>query len=102
MMTSIRPTGTGHPLFEKFTPEHIDKFLDYSHDDDGHNYELAKQGKLYNLIYFVVGLLFLVFLIVYLLPSNKDLLIDLIRLLIVFGGGFGAGYGVKSLKGKEK
>ena len=27
MRSSLRPTGS-HPLFDKFTPEHIDKFLE--------------------------------------------------------------------------
>jgi hypothetical protein len=31
-----------------------------------------------------------------LLPEHKDLLIEILKLLVVFGGGVGAGYGIRS------
>jgi len=51
-------------------------------------------------IYVSFALAFLFFLIVFLSPKDKDLLTKIIELLIIFGGGFGAGYGVKSYKNK--
>jgi len=40
LQTQSRQVG-GHPLYEKFTPEHIDKFLDYCHKDDEYTYKLS-------------------------------------------------------------
>jgi hypothetical protein len=47
-----------------------------------------------------LALAFLLFLIVFLLPKDKDFLTKIVELLIVFGGGFGVGYGLKSKKNK--
>jgi hypothetical protein len=101
-ITRMGLSGPTHPLFDKFTPEHIDKFLDYSHKDDENNFTLTKSGRNYTLIYVAMFLAAFIFLITYLLPYNKDLLVDIIRILVIFAGGFGAGYGFKSQAGKKK
>lgn len=90
-----RGVSSHHPLFDKFTEEHVDKFLDYSHDDDVRSHDIQKSNRVFNLIYFLVFLSFIVFLIVYLLPIDKNLLLDLIKIIVAFAGGFGTGYGVK-------
>jgi len=91
-----------HPIFDKFTPEHVGKFLDYSHDDDVHEYTLARENRWFYLAYVVLAIGFLVFLIVFLTPSHKDLLTDILRLLLAFAGGFGAGFGLKSYLEKRR
>lgn len=90
-----------HPLFDKFTPEHIDKFLDYSYKDDEYTYSLARSNRWFYLAYSLLFAGLLVFLIVYLAPQHKDLLADILKMLAVFAGGFGAGFGAKSLLGKR-
>jgi hypothetical protein len=105
MLEMTRLQGAGplpHPIFEKFTPQHIDKFLDYSHEDEVHAHDLASSNRWFHLTYIVLALAFLGFLIIYLAPSHKDLLIDILRLLIALAGGFGAGFGVKTWLERRK
>lgn len=102
-MMSVQGRGPlPHPIFEKFTPEHVDKFLDYSHEDEVNEYSLARFNKWFHLGYAVLFAAFLVFLVVYLAPSNKDLLGDILKMLAVFAGGFGSGFGVKTVLGKKE
>ncbi|MFA5804338.1 MAG: hypothetical protein WC879_06810 [Melioribacteraceae bacterium] len=35
----------GHPLFDKFNDKHIDKFLDYSQEDDNNLYKLRSSNR---------------------------------------------------------
>ena len=67
-----------NPLFEKFTPEHIDKYLDYIQRDDDHEHELKKTNRNYYLIYALVALGAFIAGVVYLLERDRDLLIQLI------------------------
>jgi hypothetical protein len=89
-----------HPLFDKFTPEHTTQFLENIRRDDENEYKLISSNRWFHVIYVSLALAFLLFIIVFLLPRDKDLLTKIIELLIVFGGGFGAGYGVKSWRNK--
>lgn len=96
MMQMTTRQGSIHPLFDKFTEAHVDKFLDYSQKDDENEYKLKSSNRWFYLIYFLVALAFMVFLIMFLLPNNKELLVDFIKILVGFVGGFGAGYGLKT------
>ena len=90
--------GLGHPLFEKFTEKHIDKFLDYSQRDDDNEYKLKSSNRWFYLIYSALGISVFIFLIIYLLPQNKDFLLDIFKLFVAFVGGLGSGFGLKSLR----
>ena len=70
--------------------------LDIAEQDNEREFEDTKLTKLYNLVTLVIILVFLGFITVFL--GNKDLSTyqDIIRILIIFGGGFGAGFGYKS------
>jgi hypothetical protein len=98
--TSISGRMT-HPLFEKFTDEHISKFLDYIQEDDNNAHKYKSTNRIYILIYVILclgcffGLTFL------LLPNNRDLLIEIIKLFVVFAGGLGSGFGIKSYIGNK-
>ena len=85
-----------HPLFDKFTDEHIHKYLDYIQRDDDFEHDLRGSNRWFYLAYTVIGVIFFGFLIVYLLPKDKALLNDILKLLIAFAGGVGSGYGLKS------
>jgi len=105
MLQMTRMQGGGpfpHPIFDKMTAEHVDKFLDYSHEDEVNEYSLARFNKWFHLGYIVLAALFLGFLIVYLTPTNKDLLTDILRILLAFGGGFGAGFGAKGFLERKR
>ena len=91
-----------HPLFHKFLPQHIDKFLDYSHDDDKNNYKLESSGRWVHLVWAAIILGFLVFLVVFLAKDNVVLLNDILKILVAFAGGFGGGFGYRAYLGKNK
>jgi hypothetical protein len=87
-----------HPLFDKFTDKHVDKFLDYTEEENKRGFTFASLGRWFQLGYVIIGLVFIAFLIIYLLPNNKDLLINILIILAAFAGGFGFGYGYKGMK----
>jgi hypothetical protein len=91
-----------HPIFDKFTAEHVTKFLDYNHDDDQNNYKLQRSGKWFNLGYVLIVVLSLIFLIIFLAKDNVILLSDIIKVLVAFAGGFGGGYGYRAHLAKNK
>ncbi len=90
------------PLLEKFESEHVHKFLDYLQRDDDNAFYLAKSNRWFHLVYTILGLGFFLFLIFYLLPVDKSLLLDLIKIIVIFAGGFGSGFGLKSYLDKRK
>jgi hypothetical protein len=87
-----------HPLIEKFNEKHIDKALDQISVQGERQYELAKIDKRNNLVYVIIGSTIFVFLSWFLLPSDKEAFIELIRTLLVAGGGIGIGGGYTIVK----
>jgi len=98
MMRTSMGGALPHPLFDKFTPQHVDKFLDLNEKDNERSFNFAGRGRWFQLVYVPITLTFLVFIIVYLLPDHKDLVISLITILTAIAGGFGMGYGYKARK----
>ncbi|MBF0464568.1 MAG: hypothetical protein HQK88_00285 [Nitrospirae bacterium] len=91
-----------HPIIEKFTTNHVDKFLDYSRESDKEIYKLQSSNRWFHLAYAFLILIFLVFLITFLANTNKELLSDILKILLIFVGGFGSGYGFKAYKDKKE
>ncbi|NMB81320.1 MAG: hypothetical protein GYA14_05835 [Ignavibacteria bacterium] len=91
-----------HPLFKKFDGTHIHKFLDYLQEDDRNNFNLRKSSRIFQTIYFFAFLAFITFLIVYLVPINMELLVDILKVGLAFGAGLGSGYGLRSYQSKKK
>jgi len=102
MQTSTGGSRPPHPLFEKFTDDHIHKYLDYTQKDDDNEFSLRSSNRWFQLVYILIALGFFSFLIIYLLPNNKALLTDIIKLFVSFAGGVGSGYGLKSYFDKKK
>jgi hypothetical protein len=97
----IQSRSQVNPIVEKFTEAHVDKYLDYVQRDYDNEYRLKSTNRWFILGYVVAALSFLVFLIVYLLLNNKEFLSKILEILAYFGGGFGAGYGVKTFKSRK-
>jgi hypothetical protein len=98
-MTQMSTRGSAaHPLFEKFTEEHITKFLDYSQKDDDNEFKYKSSNRWFYFLYSILGVGLFIFLITYLLPQNKELLLDIFKLFVAFIGGLGIGYGLKILR----
>ena len=85
-----------HPIFDKFNDKHVDKFLDHSHEEDMARIGGDRRRPWFVLAYSVLALAFLVFLVVTLLPENKDLLGEIVKLGLAFAGGLGGGYGIRA------
>ncbi|MCU0615022.1 MAG: hypothetical protein MUD09_08070 [Desulfobacterales bacterium] len=103
-MMSSSATGMSrhHPLFEKFTEDHVHKYLDYIQKDDDNEFSFRSSNRWFYLLYTVLGLCFFSFLVIYLLPKDKGLLDEILKLLVAFAGGLGSGYGIKAFKDKKK
>lgn len=96
-MFGVGPGGRPHhPVFDKFEPEHVDKFLDHSHAEDLERLRIRKHGRWFALAVLVVLLLAFGWLVNELLPENKDLLAEFLKMGVAFAGGIGGGYGLKS------
>ncbi|MFH1154369.1 MAG: hypothetical protein V1793_11180 [Pseudomonadota bacterium] len=103
MMSSSSMGGPRHhPLFEKFTEEHVHKYLDYIQKDDDNEFSLRSSNRWFYLFYTTLGVCFFLFLVIYLLPNNKVFLDEILKLFVTFAGGLGSGYGLKVLKDKKK
>lgn len=85
-----------HPIFKKFTPEHVDKFLDHTHQSDREERALRRSGRWFQLAYVLLGAAALVALVVYLLPRDRSLLVEVLKAIVLFAAGVGSGYGLKS------
>ncbi len=81
---------------ERFTDQHIDKFLDYCQEDDRHAYQIERTNRWFRLVYVVIGLSLFIFLVLYLIPTDKALLLDIIKMTVAFLGGLGSGFGLKT------
>jgi hypothetical protein len=95
MMGVARGPGH-HPIFEKFTAAHVDKFLDHTHQDDQDERHLIRSRRWFQLAYVLIGVASLLLLIVFLLPTDRELLVEILKDVVIFGGGIGSGYGIKS------
>ncbi|MCK6559852.1 hypothetical protein HUU39_00785 [candidate division KSB1 bacterium] len=102
MMQTVSRRAPSHPLFEKFTPQHIDKFLDYSQKEDENKYKLQSTNRWFHLVYVTLGLGSLLALIFFLAPQNQELLTEFLKLLVVFASGVGSGYGLRSYQERKK
>ncbi len=89
-----------HPLFEKFTEGHIDKFLDYSQQDDQNQYKYYSTNRWFKLAYVTIGVAVLIFILVF-FANEQETLNEILKLLVIFGGGVGSGYGLRSLKDRN-
>lgn len=87
-----------NPLISKFNDQHITKMLDQIQSDSIRSYESRKSERRYNVFYFsaVLGALLLV--LIHFQSRDPELLNTILQILLGFVGGFGAGYGYKSLR----
>ncbi|OUL26704.1 hypothetical protein [Nostoc sp. 106C] len=88
-------TSSSSPILDKINQQHITKILESVDKDSERAFIDAQQARKYNLISIFIFLAVFVFLTVFLV--NKDVAVyqDILRILIIFGGGFGSGLGFK-------
>ncbi len=84
-----------NPVAEKITENHITKILDNTAEESGRRARDKTQSRKFTFASAVLAVGVFVFLTVFLKP-DRDLYVEIIQLLAIFAGGFGAGYGVKA------
>lgn len=89
-------SGFSNPIYEKINEKHIEKIIDYARDDEKDENKIRSSNRYFYLIYSFLGIGFLVFLFTFLLPSNLELLTNILKLLVIFAAGVGGGFGLKS------
>lgn len=98
-MTSFEMMSIGpqfNPIFKKLTPEHIDKMIEYSDKDDERNLKFEKFHRRFLLIPFFTLIAVFLFLLIWLIDVDKQMLIDILWALGGFAGGLGTGWGLGS------
>ena len=66
------------------------------------NLVYVSSNRWFYLFYTILGLSFFSFLVIYLLPKDKELLDQILKLLVAYAGGLGSGYGLKAFKDMKK
>ncbi len=103
MMSMHRFSGPmSNPITQKINEKHIDKILELSEKDDERAFKDASQARRYTLAYVIVFVLLFIFVTVFLVGSDKELYKEVIKLLAVYLGGLGSGFGIKSYIDRNK
>lgn len=94
-MQRISSSSLVSPVYEKINEKHIDKILEISEKDDERAFADSQSARKYSLINLVIVLVFFGGLTVFLV--NKDVAVyqEILKIIIIFGGGFGSGFGFK-------
>lgn len=94
-MLSLRYGPAPNPVAEKITENHITKILDNTAEENKRRAKDKIQSRIFKFAATVLAVGLFVFLTIFLKP-DRDLYVEIIQLLAIFAGGFGAGYGVKA------
>ncbi len=83
------------PILDKINQQHITKILESVEKDSERAFIDVQEARKYNLVAICIFVALFVFLTVFLV--NKDVAVyqDILKILIIFGGGFGSGLGFK-------
>lgn len=102
MMSMQRMSGPiPHPLADKINDKHIDKILDLAEKDDERVFQDTSQSRRYTLAYLALFVALFVFATVFLVGKDTELYKEILKLLAIFAGGLGSGFGIKSYMDKK-
>ena len=87
------------PLLAHADESHLHKILDGERRDKDQAYEFRRSNRRYYLILFWSVVIVLGAAVFWLLPRYPEFLDTILKILLGFAGGFGAGYGLKSRTG---
>ena len=91
-----------HPILKKVTSEHVTTLINNDEKASIRETDERKDIRKNYLIIFGSILFFIVFVCVFFtLTNNKDTLYKIIEIIVVFAGGLGTGYGVRSYIRKQ-
>lgn len=83
------------PISEKINQQHITQILDIIEKDDERAFVHTRSARRYFLITLVIVLVFFGGLTVFLVNKDVALYQELLKIIVIFGGGFGSGFGYK-------
>ncbi|MDY6802795.1 MAG: hypothetical protein SXA11_03180 [Cyanobacteriota bacterium] len=94
-------SGSFSPIQQKITEQHISKILENVEKDDERAFADAQSARKYALIYTIILVISFGFLTVFLVNKDVALYQDFFKIIIIFGGGFGSGFGFKSYRDRK-
>jgi hypothetical protein len=94
--------SSSSPILDKINQQHITKILDSVEKDSERAFIDAQETRKYNLIAICIFVAVFMFLTAFLV--NKDVAVyqDILKIIIIFGGGFGSGLGFKIYLDRQK
>ena len=101
--TSISQSGpTFHPIFEKFSFEHVTQFLENVRDHDREEARFRRNGRWFRLGYIAMAVTVFAALTVFLLPEQAEMYFKLLQGLGVFAAGLAGGYGIRTYQERRE
>lgn len=85
-------------LASKINEKHIDKVLDLARDDSDKDYKVDLWNMGMKIFILMISISLFMFLTLYFGKTDKDLYLDLVKVIIAFLGGIGIGHGLKARK----
>lgn len=89
-------------FFSKINEKHISKILEIAEKDDERSFANAQSSKRYIFASILVFCAMFVFATVFLVGHDKELYQEILKLLAVFLGGLGSGFGFKGYLDRKK
>ncbi len=103
MMSMMRVSASpSSPILEKLNESHINKIIESTDKDSERAFLDASSARKYGFFYFIIGVVTFVGLTVYLVDRNVSVYQEILKTLIIFGGGFGSGIGFKGYLDRKK
>lgn len=91
-----------NPIASKINEKHIDTILEHAERDEERQFKSSIHQKFFVGFIIVVFVGLFVFLTMWLSDSNRDLYMDIVKIVISFLGGLGSGYGIKAYRDRDK
>lgn len=88
-------------VLEKINEKHIDKLIESAAKDDERSFIDSQSARRYNFWIFVIVLVFFSGLTFFLVNKDVQLYQDILKIIVIFGGGFGSGFGFKGYLDKK-
>jgi hypothetical protein len=90
------------PFLTKINETHISKILELAEKDDERAFADTQSSKRYILAYVLIFSVLFVFATVFLVGQNTELYKEMLKLLAMFLGGLGSGFGLKGYLDRKK
>jgi len=97
-----RFSGPVPPFLTKINEAHISKILELAEKDDERAFADTQSSKRYILAYVLIFSVLFVFATVFLVGQNTELYKEMLKLLAMFLGGLGSGFGLKGYLDRKK